>query len=384
MTLHVGLWKHHQSKFWHYDIPPELSPDGRRSRPSIGTKNKHVAEEKRAKKEKELLAGYLGRSSNPTPEEFIEAYLDFAGTFKKEKTVDIHRRILNDFFFHKGVATIGQVTRRMVEEYLGYRRSIGRAPSTVDQDRRTLHAAFNWAMEVNMVVRNPVTGIPIVSGSQKPRRRIFSDEDLEKIFANVRGNPRHKDLWYFLLWSGMRISEVLALKWEHIGRDCIYVHDETKGDRTREVPLTEALRTILQRRVEDQLYVFGGEHPFTTRKITLRHLLRLINRLNRQALEKAIERGVKPPPPIQGSLHTFKSTFVTRALESGVPLSTVSEITGTSERILRKHYGHLRSIHLAHEAERVKFRVGFGENFGAYLAQNYENGEDTDIGISRN
>ncbi len=135
---------------------------------------------------------------------------------------------------------------------------------------------------------------------------------------------------------------------------------KSKGDGTRKVPLTEALRTILQRRSEDRPYVFGGKTPFTDRKTTLHHLTRLINRLNSRDEKEAAERGEQPGPQIRGSLHTFKATYVTRALEAGIPLSTVSEIVGTSESILKKHYGHLTRSHLTQEAERVHFSAGFG------------------------
>ena len=148
------------------------------------------------------------------------------------------------------------------------------------------------------------------------------------------------------------------MQWDDIGQDFIDVCNP-KGGKIRKVPLTEALRTILQRLVENRPYIFGGEKPFTTRKITLRHLLRLIDRINRKNEETAREAREVPLPPIRGSLHTFKSTYVTRALESGVPISTVSSIVGTSERILKKHYGHLTDEHLRHEAERVAFDVGF-------------------------
>jgi len=303
-----------------------------------------------------LLEGEFGYPQNPEIKKFLKEYLSYSGTTKDPKTTEIDRRILTDFFGQTDVARLGRITRWHIEKYLSCRKESGKSAATIDQDRRTIHAAFHWAVKHNYVARNPAADIP--SHGTEARNLIFSDEALEQIFDQVRGNPLHRELWLFLLYSGMRISEALAVQWEDIGAHFIEVR-HAKGGRPRKVPLTEALRTILQRQVENRPHVFGGAKPFTTRKITLRHLLRLIARINRKNEKRASEAGEQPPTPIRGSLHTFKATYVTRALESGVPLSTVSSIVGTSERILKKHYGHLTDEHLRHEAEKVDFSVGF-------------------------
>ncbi len=354
--LHVGLYKCSRSKYWYVDIPAALSPTGKRLRKSTGTKDRRIAERIRSQKEDEIIHWGLGYPKNPEVEEFLKAYLSYSRMKKDPKTTSLDERTLTKFIGRLDVSRVGQITRQHVEAYLGSRRKAGKSSATIDQDRRVITTALNWALKNGLIARNPATGISL--NVQDARKYIFSDAMLAQIFDQVRGDPRHRDLWLFLLYSGMRISEALAVQWEDVGPNFIEVRN-AKGGRVRKVPLTEALRTILQRHVESRPYVFGGAAPFTTRKITLRHLLRLIDRINRKNEEAAQEAGEQPPPPIKGSLHTFKATYVTRALESGVPVSTVSSIVGTSEPVLKKHYSHLTDQHLQTEAERVVFDVGF-------------------------
>jgi site-specific recombinase XerD len=43
--------------------------------------------------------------------------------------------------------------------------------------------------------------------------------------------------------------------------------------------------------------------------------------------------------------YSYRHTFLTNALERGVDVATVAELTGTSISMIQKHYGHLASKH---------------------------------------
>ncbi|MFC1545751.1 hypothetical protein ACFL44_03605, partial [Gemmatimonadota bacterium] len=74
--LHVGLWKHNQTGYWHLDIPPNLSPTQKRWRPSTGQRDKRIAERFRAKAEEGKIAELLGLPSMKSRTAFESDYLD--------------------------------------------------------------------------------------------------------------------------------------------------------------------------------------------------------------------------------------------------------------------------------------------------------------------
>lgn len=88
---------------------------------------------------------------------------------------------------------------------------------------------------------------------RKSRKRISSPAEVlpcwrKGIDATV-GNPVHRDVFLFGLYTGMRRGEIMPLRWERVDMDArLFRVEETKTGVPLELPVTRQLGEILVRR----------------------------------------------------------------------------------------------------------------------------------------
>ena len=107
-------------------------------------------------------------------------------------------------------------------------------------------------------LRNPVD-LWLAGGgrfNRKVRRRISApSEVLPRWRAGIEaevGNPMMRDAFRFGMFTGMRVDEVLCLRWERVDMArLVFRVDETKTGVPLELPITPQLAAILERRWEE-------------------------------------------------------------------------------------------------------------------------------------
>ena len=104
-------------------------------------------------------------------------------------------------------------------------------------------------------LRNPVEQWLAAGGRyhRKTRKRISSPAEVlpcwRKGIEVAVGNPVHRDVFLFGLYTGMRRGEIMALRWEEVDLDKgLFRVEETKTGVPLELPVTRQLGGILARR----------------------------------------------------------------------------------------------------------------------------------------
>ncbi len=158
-------------------------------------------------------------------------------------------------------------------------------------------------------------------------------------FRDDRYYAYYADFVEFLLSTGCRIGEAIALQWKHLNDDCSKIwigenisrggiRNATKTNRARQFKLTSKLQQLLlQRRpaqwTEDTL-VFparkGGtmdDHAFC----------------NRAWLSVLAKTAIEYRCP-----YNCRHTFISHSLAKGLSPMLIAEITGHDPEVLFKHY----------------------------------------------
>jgi integrase len=146
-------------------------------------------------------------------------------------------------------------------------RKIGEKEGKIYEANRTLEVIrkmFNWASKAGYVPQdhnNPAA--PVESFKEKGRERRLHRDEIPALFDAIKEekNEYMRSVFWTLLLTGCRRSEVLEMKWENVNfsRREIYIPD-TKNDTSHTVPITPHLDEILKDlpRQKNNPYVFCG------------------------------------------------------------------------------------------------------------------------------
>lgn len=81
---------------------------------------------------------------------------------------------------------------------------------------------------------------------REPHRVVFNPVEIQKLSASAENlGPSHACLWYLLMSTGIRLEAARLLKWAHIDKHFIKVHE--KGNRWHYTILTETVSMWLER-----------------------------------------------------------------------------------------------------------------------------------------
>ena len=222
------------------------------------------------------------------------------------------------------------------------------ATASIYKIHKLLRAAFKKALVTRKISRNPMDAVDPPKVTQK-EITIFSFAELLRLFRTLRKKEwRYYSIFFHLLLvTGMRVGELLALKFEDIDFEEREIHVcRTKigrtGNKTNE-PKTKAgnryipilydktLDRIKKLRQEGNLTRLTG-YLFQTRSGNSVNY----NNIRRDWVKICEEAGIELK-----HIHAFRHTFATAALAKGIPVLEVSRILGHSNATTTLNmYGH--------------------------------------------
>ncbi len=276
-------------------------------------------------KVKELDApGYVEKvqAVRCTWSELQKQYLEYKVTQgKAKKTVSRYKAAMEAFERHLTKLNIGfadEATLSVLESYNGYRTKTEKADvKTAYTDALVIKNAFKWASKAGraLLLRNPAldweTPEPV-----KPKRKGYTLDEVTKLEAGVREWLR--PVVTVLAWSGMRIGELINLRWSDIDFKQqlinIRVQEEwkPKGRRDRAVPMHPKVEAVLRTLRVGQLAFSGPRGGKLKETWCLRSLKK--------------DQGKLGLP--EGDLHGFRRFFATTMMKAGVDTNTVREWGG--------------------------------------------------------
>jgi len=175
-----------------------------------------------------------------------------------------------------------------------------------------------------------------ISEQHRPRHderlpMVLSKEEITKVLS-MEKNPKHRLLLMLVYSSGLRVSEVVALKKEHIdfSRKVIYIR-QGKGRKDRSTLLSEKAAAYIEEYYDFfgiEKWIFPGQPP--TRHLTIRSA--------QQIFDKAVRRaGITKKITIHGLRHTF----ATHLLECGTDIRYIQTLLGHSNLRTTERYTHV-------------------------------------------
>ena len=238
---------------------------------------------------------------------------------------------------------IQQMINDMVKEGLSY--------STIKKSYDALNQRFKLAIKQGQVNKNPILGVelPIQKHQKSSEIHFFTEEQCKELIkesrriysSNNQNVYRLGELVPFLIFTGLRIGEAIALEWNDVdfenkiitinknvvevksketGKYILEKQDSTKTDSsTRMVPLSNGAIECIK-----NLKQINGNKKFVFASQTGKYISPSnFNRMFR-GIQKALNYEV-----ILG-VHSLRHTFATLMLNKGIDVKIVSELLGHS------------------------------------------------------
>ena len=256
-------------------------------------------------------------------------------------TLDLYLLRLTQFFtaVHK---RIDQVDSNDIRVYLfQYKQFHNIKDSTLEGIRLSLNSFFEWCVQEDLIVKNPVRRIPAIR-VDSPERLPMTSLELETVRGCCK-TAREKALVDFLFSSACRVSEFCALNLSDINWNEHTIHIERgkggKGRTTYLNPESEiSLRAYLATRKDDNPALFVGcraPHGRLQVKAVQNEIAKILSRCN-------ISCHVTP--------HIFRHTAASLALQRGMPLEQVQRFLGHSRIQTTLRYAKTLSqdVHISH------------------------------------
>lgn len=350
---HEGPSRNKSTGFYYFDHFVGFGKDRRRIRYSLKTKDPEKARWLWEKEYRKRWSEYYGiqspmKHSEISFQDMAEEFIDYEKNIKRIREWSTARdrlRIVSEVWGNISISNISKEHLIRLDEYL---RAHDRSKATVNHYFGLLKTFFNFAIRKKYILENPIREVRPYTVDEK--RREYSPEELEQILdAAERVERECRSIANFqkyvgriillLLYTGMRMGEVLNLKWENIGEDRIVLRrTETKQKKEKMIPLTSGVREILKdlkekRRMDGYVVPLKrkGKEIYTT-----------------EAIKKIREYSGVQDFIFHNLRHTASTIMISEALGKGVGLADVMKILGhsrveTTMRYLHADFGRMKT-----------------------------------------
>jgi integrase len=312
----------------------------------------------RAEAELRRLLGKLDDGIDIAPErlsvaEYLDRWLaDYAKPNLGGRTYESYESILRNHV----KPVIGKIQLQAlrpldVQRIYGRMRELGLSGTSALHCHRVLREALHHAVKWDLIGRNVADAVN-APRSTTGEARIATKEELAKIVEAADGTP-FSALIRLTLWTGMRLGEVLGLRWQDIdmgnrrlqvkqtyGQDGVIRQPTTKASRRAialDTSVVEALDAHRKAQVEHRLSV-GRAYDSEADLV-------FADPLGKPTSQHSLDRAWKHIRKAAGApdlrFHDLRHAYASHSLAAGVPLHTIQARLGHAQASTTLNiYGH--------------------------------------------
>jgi integrase len=272
---------------------------------------------------------------------WIDTYAGRTARGITEATRDDYRRRLEQDaipFFHE--MPLGQIEPRHLREYARSLEAQGKAPNTVRLAVAPVRALLATAVEDGLLRSNPAAGLrlaqrrPELDGQESEEQvKAMSEQELGQLLDAIEEQaPAWSLCFRFLAWSGLRIGELIELRWSDVdlGERLVHVRRRYYDGRVgppkskygkRRLRLTPNLAQALWR-LRGETQALDAELVFAARDGARLRASNLMRRVLKPAAVEAglgewVHHGQELRPDSWVGFHTFRHTCATVLFRRG-------------------------------------------------------------------
>jgi integrase/recombinase XerD len=231
--------------------------------------------------------------------------------------------------------------RRHINLYLSHLRQKGRKSRTMMRKTSSLRGFFLWLMAQGLVESNMFEWLELPK-QVRSLPTVLRPQEVLRLYGYLEPYTMEHVALELLYACGLRVSELVQLKWTDIERRAGFVRVMGKGQKQRLIPLAPATLDVLERTLmirpaaSTQGYVLWNAAPpmgLPPRPYTRMDVWQWV-----KTWGTLLHRDISP--------HTFRHSFATHLLENGADLRVVQELLGHADVVTTQIYTHVSRQHI--------------------------------------
>ncbi len=258
-------------------------------------------------------------------------------------TLDAYRRDLDALVawtMAQGIDDLATVHTEQLRAFIAAEHRRGLSPKSLQRRLSACRSCYQWLLKHGRVVASPAAGIRAPKAPRKLPQVLDVDEavQLVELPTDVPLGVRDRAILELFYSSGLRLSELCALRWRDLDLADGLVTVLGKGSKQRSVPVGSHARKALddwrresQGQLDAPVFPGRGGATITPRAVQIR--------LRQLAQRQGLFKRVHP--------HLLRHSFASHVLESSGDLRGVQELLGHADIATTQIYTHLDYQHLA-------------------------------------
>ena len=288
--------------------------------------------------------------------DWLVKWLEYKSLNLKQRTYMRYYELIV-LHIQKGIGKyyLNEITIDVVQKYLSWEQKSGNiinqcglSTSSINTLILILKSAMNYAVECEVLKVNCLLKLKTPKHTQR-MVDAYSSKDQMKIEKYIFHYGRANHIGVIMcLYLGIRLGELLSLKWEDIdfsnatitinrtyakirdvnGKYVDLITPPKTESAKRIIPIPAFLAVILKEKKQKS----NSEYVISTCKGGI---------VSPRSFQRTFECIIKNAKVPRKNFHALRHTFATRALESGMDIKTLSEIMGhKNPSITLSYYGH--------------------------------------------
>ncbi len=266
------------------------------------------------------------RKHIPTLAEYCLKYLELSRN-DKENNLLRKKRVVNTLTKYMGDYRLDKITPFIIEKFRNERKTKDNIKnSSMNVDVITLNHIYSTAIREGLIEKNPCSDVKKLKIDQS-KDRILSIHEISTLFENL--NNKYRLMVMFGIFCGLRLGEVISLKWEDINfEEKMLIVKQFKTGKIVTVPLAGFL---LEELLKYKITCNSKTHLFDTRRINAA----IGSQYSKFFANKFIKFGIHG-----ATFHTLRHSYATYQSQTGTDLTTTSSLLGHSSLAMTSRYSH--------------------------------------------
>ncbi|MCH7963737.1 MAG: site-specific integrase [Bacteroidetes bacterium] len=293
----------------------------------------------------------LSVSSDVKLKQSRDEYIDSMQHTHSKAYIQSSNSSLTAFMKFVGDIPLSKIDMRMAEGFV--LNHFKRSQYSAALHYRNLKAAFNKFLLWKYIVENPFVQVKLPR-MHKPKPTYLTPAELQIILGNTSA-AYLKDIFVFAFNSGLRLGELLNLKWNAVDlkKRVVTVRNtpefNTKNKMDRVIPINQELFIVLKNRYPKVIDYKLNEYVFWKVKGV---------KLNNDFVSKQFKKVVRASAlDNKIHFHTLRHSFASQLAQKDVSLYVIQKLLGHNSIITTQTYSHLNIDTLRNATDKLSIVV---------------------------